>query len=59
MNEWERNSKMAEEYRKIYPPGTRLLLINMNDPYAPIPSGTRGTVDHIDDQAHNGKLFVM
>lgn len=21
----------------------------MNDPYAPVPEGTRGTVDHIDD----------
>ncbi len=32
-----------------YPPGTRLQLISMDDPYAPVPSGTRGTVDHVDD----------
>ncbi len=32
-----------------YPPGTRLELVNMADPFAPVPSGTRGTVDHVDD----------
>ena len=29
-----------------YPPGTRIELISMNDPYDPVPSGTRGTVEH-------------
>ncbi len=32
-----------------YPPGTRLELISMDDPYAPVPGGTRGTVVHVDD----------
>ena len=31
-----------------YPPGTRLELISMEDPH-PIPPGSRGTVDHVDD----------
>jgi hypothetical protein len=28
--------------------GTRIRLIKMNDPF-PVPSGTLGTIDHIDD----------
>ena len=38
---------------------------NMNDPYAPIPSGTRGTVDFVDDvgQIHmkwdNGRTLAI
>jgi len=51
MNEWERNRRMAESYRKNYPPGTRIVLIHMEDPYAPVESGTRGTVEFIDDQS--------
>ncbi len=48
-----------------YPPGTRLVLHNMNDPYAPVPSGTRGTVDYVDDagQVHmrwdNGRTLAL
>lgn len=50
MNEWERNRRMADTYREKYPPGTRLMLLSMQDPFAPVPEGTRGTVEHIDDQ---------
>ena len=42
----------AEEIREIkenYPPGTRIQLIHMEDQWA-VPSGTRGTVDFVDDQ---------
>ena len=49
MNEWKRNRRMAERFREEYPPGTRLMLLHMNDPYAPVPDGMRGTVDCIDD----------
>ena len=35
--------------RKNYPPGTRVMLDNMNDPYSPVESGTRGTVRYVDD----------
>lgn len=34
-----------------FPIGTRIELIAMDDPQAPL-SGTRGTVDHIDDAGH-------
>ena len=29
-------------------PGTRLELIGMDDPFAPIPAGMRGTVHYVD-----------
>lgn len=51
MNEYERLRRLAQRHREIYPPGTRLELIDMDDPYAPVPSGTRGTVKFIDDMA--------
>lgn len=51
MNEYERLRRLAGRHRETYPPGTRLELIDMNDPYAPVPSGTRGTVKYIDDMA--------
>lgn len=48
MNEYEKQHRIAESTKKLYPPGTRIELINMNDPYAPVPSGTRGTVKFVD-----------
>ena len=48
-----------------YPHGTRLVLLSMDDPYAPIPSGTRGTVEHVDDAAQihmrwdNGRTLAL
>ena len=36
--------EQVESIRKNYPPGTRVMLNNMNDPYSPVESGTRGTV---------------
>ncbi len=39
----------AERMKQNYPPGTRIELDHMDDPFAPIPSGTRGTVIHVDD----------
>lgn len=54
MNEYERLHRLAERHREAYPPGTRLELINMNDPYAPVPPGTRGTVQYVDDMGQIG-----
>lgn len=51
MNEYERLHRLAERHRKNYPPGTRIQLLHMNDPFAPVESGTRGTVAFIDDMA--------
>lgn len=35
--------------KEAYPKGTRLQLISMSDPFAPIDSGTKGTVRCVDD----------
>ena len=65
MNEYERLSRQAEQYKKQYPPGTRIELIGMKDPFAPVPSGTRGTVKVVDDigQLHmhwdNGRSLAV
>lgn len=48
MNEYERQRRIAESTKKLYPSGTRIELISMNDPYAPVTSGTRGTVKFVD-----------
>lgn len=39
----------AEHIKNRYPKGTRIELISMDDPYAPIEPGTKGTVVHVDD----------
>ena len=49
MNEFERLRRTADRMKQEYPPGTRLLLLNMEDPWAPVPPGTRGTVAYVDD----------
>jgi len=35
--------------RSEYPAGTRIKLIQMNDPYSKLTLGDKGTVDHVDD----------
>ncbi len=54
MNEYERQRRIAESTKKLYPPGTRIELINMKDPYAPVTSGTRGTEKFVDSM---GTIF--
>ena len=49
MNEYERLRRQAIVLRNMYPPGTRVECLCMNDPFAPVPSGTKGTVFHVDD----------
>ena len=39
----------VEAVRKMYPQGTRVELVSLEDPYSRIPEGTRGTVDAVDD----------
>ena len=43
---WIGESKLMKER---YPAGTRIKLIAMGDDPHPIPSGTKGTVDFVDD----------
>lgn len=49
MNEWERQKRKAEYLKKVYPPGTRIVLNSMGNDLRPIESGTRGTVEVVDD----------
>jgi hypothetical protein len=51
MNEYERLRRQAIVLRDMYPPGTRVECLYMSDPFAPVPSGTKGTVFHVDDMA--------
>lgn len=41
--------KELNALRYMYREGTRIELINMEDPYAPVPPGTKGTVVYVDD----------
>lgn len=54
MNEYERQRRIAESTKKLYQPGTRIELISMKDPYATVPTGTRGTVKFVDSM---GTIF--
>ena len=44
----------VEFNRRCYPPGTRIVLNSMDDPYAPVEPGTRGTVRYVDDAGQIG-----
>ena len=65
MNEWARLSREAKVYKEMYPKGTRLELINMDDPFSPVEPGTKGTVEFVDDmgQIHmkwdNGRTLAL
>ena len=67
-NKNERSSMSIQEINRLknhYPAGTRIELISMNDPFAPVPSGMRGSVDYVDDagQIHmkwdNGRTLAV
>lgn len=45
----------VERLRRMYPKGTRVELISMNDPYTKLKPGDRGTVTMVDDI---GTVFV-
>ena len=51
--------------KKQYPAGTRIKLINMDDPWHPVEPGTEGTVEFVDDigQIHmkwdNGRTLAL
>lgn len=65
MNEYERNKRLAERIKVEYPKGTRILLEDMPDTYSPVPAGTKGTVEFVDDQAQihmkwdNGRTLAI
>lgn len=55
----------AEMIKKLYPAGTRLVLDEMCDPWAPVAPGTHGTVKCVDSmgQIHmqwdNGRTLAL
>ena len=55
MEETMMDRKMVNFIKDQYPPGTRIRLNAMDDPYAPILPGTEGEVDFVDDE---GKIFM-
>ena len=65
MNRFEAERRFAQRMKENYPPGTRIMLLNMDDPYAPGPEGTKGTVVHVDDAAQihmkcdNGRTLAL
>ena len=65
MNKFEAEQAKIQRTKESYPPGTRILLLHMDDPHAPVPCGTRGTVVHVDDAAQlhmkwdNGRTLAV
>lgn len=65
MNKFESRNNFVQRIKDSYPPGTRLLLLHMNDPHSPVPCGTRGKVDYVDDAAQihmrwdNGRTLAV
>ena len=57
--------KMVKFMQEQYPPGTRIRLNSMNDPYSPVTPGTEGVVELVDDagQLHmkwdNGRTLAI
>ena len=55
----------VDAIKEMYPQGTRIELIHMDDPYAPVPSGTKGTVEFVDDMGQiamiwdNGRTLAL
>ena len=55
MEETMMDRKMVNFIKEQYPPGTRIRLNAMDDPYAPVLPGTEGEVDFVDDE---GQIFM-
>lgn len=45
------DQRTVERVRKMYPKGTRVELIQMDDAYSPLKPGEQGTVRLVDDTA--------
>ena len=65
MNEIAYLQREAKKIKEMYPVGTRVELINMEDPYSPVEAGARGTIEHVDalGQLHmkwdNGRTLAL
>ena len=49
MNKFEAERRFAQRMKDNYPPGTRILLLQMGDDPRPVEDNTRGTVKAVDD----------
>jgi len=49
MNGFEAERRFAQRMKENYPPGTRIMLLQMGDDPRPIEPNTRGTVKAVDD----------
>lgn len=49
------DQRTVERVRKMYPQGTRVELVEMNDPYSRLKPGDKGTVSLVDE---TGTVFV-
>jgi len=65
MNNGWPTHEQVERIKALYPAGTRIRLNHMDDPWSPVPEGTEGTVDMVDDigQLHmkwdNGRTLAL
>lgn len=55
MNEFERLHRQAKINKELYPAGTRIKLTRMGADPRPVPAGSCGTVEFVDDI---GTVFV-
>lgn len=49
------DERIVERVRKMYPAGTRVELVQMDDPYTSLKPGDKGTVHMVDD---TGTVFI-
>lgn len=49
MNKFEAKRRFVQRMKDNYPPGTRLILLQMGDDPRPIEPNTKGTVQAVDD----------
>lgn len=56
MNKFETERRKAERLKENYPPGTRLMLLQMDTDPRPIEPNTKGTVRVVDDM---GTIHIM
>ena len=45
----EIHPEMLKQLKSYYPPGTRVILVKMDDPYTRLKPGEKGTVTGVDD----------